>query len=102
MSESKVFRGLGLDELSLGTEDSGVLGTMPQSTVAGRTGGTSAAEVVTVGKQLTDDIRVSYRQGLADAEGSFRVTLQFTRSLQFIVRAGYLPGIDVVYRFSFH
>jgi translocation and assembly module TamB len=97
----KLLRGLGLDEVSFGTDDSGVLGTMPQSTVAGRTGGSTSAEVVTVGKQLTDDIRVSYRQGLADAEGSFRVTLQFTRSLQFILRAGYLPGIDAAYRFSF-
>ncbi|MDH5263204.1 MAG: translocation/assembly module TamB domain-containing protein [Betaproteobacteria bacterium] len=100
MSESRVFRGLGIDELSVGAEESGLLGTMPQSTVAGRTGGTSAAEVVTVGKQLTDNILVSYKQGLADAEGSFRVTMQFTKSLQFIVRAGYLPGIDVVYRFN--
>jgi autotransporter translocation and assembly factor TamB len=77
-----------------------VLGVMPQSTVAGRTSASSSAEVVTVGKQITDDIRVSYRQGLADAQGSFRVTLQFTESLQFILRAGYLPGVDAAYRFN--
>jgi translocation and assembly module TamB len=97
---SKVFRGLGLDEVSVGADEKGVLGAMPQSTVAGRTGATSAAEVVTVGTQLTDKLHVSYRQGLADAEGSFRVALQFTKSLQFILRAGYLPGIDAVYRFN--
>ena len=56
---------------------------------------------MTVGKRLTDDIHVSYRQGLADAEGSLRVAWQFSRSLQFILRAGYLDGIDAVYRFSF-
>ena len=97
----RLLRGLGLDEVSVGADEGGVLGIMPQSTVAGRTGGSSSAEVVTVGKQITDDLRVSYRQGLADAEGSLRITLQFTKSLQFILRAGYLPGIDAAYRFSF-
>ena len=58
-----------------------MLGTMPQSTVAGRTGTASTVEVVTVGTRLTDDIYVSYRQGLADAEGSLRVAWQLTRSL---------------------
>lgn len=98
---SKILGGLGFDDVRLGRDDSSVLGTMPQSTVAGRTGQASAAEVVTVGKRLTDDIYVSYRQGLADAEGSLRVAWQLTRSLQLILRAGYLPGVDAVYRFSF-
>jgi translocation and assembly module TamB len=102
MSESRVLRGLGLDEVSVGADERGVLGAMPQSTVAGRTGASTAAEVVTVGKQLTDNIHVSYRQGLADAEGSFRIALQFSKSLQFILRAGYQPGIDAVYRFNFN
>ena len=52
-------------------------------------------------KGLSDNIRVSYKQGLADAEGSLRIAMQFTKSLQFIVRAGYEPGIDAVYRFTF-
>jgi translocation and assembly module TamB len=101
-SASKVFRGLGIDEVSVGADESGILGTMPQSTVAGRTGSTSAAEVVTVGKQLSENIRVSYRQGLADAGGSFRITLQVTKSLQLILRAGYQPGLDAAYRFTFN
>ncbi len=101
MPAAKVLRGLGLDELSVGIDDGGVLGAMPQSTVAGRTGTTSSAEVVTVGKQLTDNIHVSYKQGLADAEGSLRIALQFTNSLQFILRAGYRTGLDAVYRFTF-
>ena len=101
MPSWKVVRGLGIDELSVGADQTGVLGAMPQSTVAGRTSSTSSAEVVTVGKQLSDNIRVSYKQGLADAEGSFRIAFQFTKSLQFIARAGYEPGIDAVYRFTF-
>ena len=102
LSTTRILNGLGIDEFSLGRDDSGTLGTMPKSTVAGRTGTTSATEVVTVGKRLTDDIYVSYRRGLADAEGSLRVAWQLTRSLQIILRAGYLPGVDAVYRFSFN
>ena len=97
----RLLRGLGLDELNFGSEEGGALGTLPQSTVAGRTGSASAAEVVSVGKQLTENIHVSYRQGLADAEGSLRVALQFSKSLQFILRAGSDPGVDAVYRFTF-
>ncbi|MBK6981849.1 MAG: translocation/assembly module TamB domain-containing protein [Betaproteobacteria bacterium] len=99
-ASSKILAGFGLDDVSMGRDVSGALGTLPQSTVAGRTGETSTAEVVTVGKRLTDDIYVSYQQGLADAEGSLRVAWQLTRSLQLILRAGYLPGVDGVYRFS--
>lgn len=101
-ASEKILGRLGLDDVRLGRDDSGLLGTMPQSTVAGRTGGASAAEVVTVGKRLTDDIHVSYRQGLADAEGSLRVAWQFTKGFQIILRAGHLSGVDAVYRFSFH
>ena len=100
-ASAKILGGLGLDEVSMGRDESGNLGTLPQSTVAGRTGAGSAAEVVTVGKRLSDDIYISYRQGLADAQGSLRVAWQLTRTLQLILRAGYLPGVDAVYRFSF-
>ena len=44
-----------------------VLGVLPQSTVAGRTGSASAAEVVSVGKKLTNNIHLTYEQGLAAA-----------------------------------
>ena len=97
----KILGGLGIDELGIGADSTSLLGTMPQSTVAGRTRSTSPADVVMVGGRLTDDIHVSYRQGLADAEGSLRIAWQYSRSLEFILRAGYLEGIDAVYRFSF-
>jgi translocation and assembly module TamB len=97
---SRILGGLGIDDLRIGRDDAGALGTLPESTVAGKTGATSAAEVVTVGKRLSDDIYVSYQQGLADAEGSFRVAWQFTKSLQVVLRAGYRQGVDGVYRFT--
>ncbi|HET9580830.1 MAG TPA: translocation/assembly module TamB domain-containing protein [Usitatibacter sp.] len=93
---------LGLDEVKIGrTDTQSVLGVLPQSTVAGRTGSASAAEVVTVGKKLTRNVHLSYEQGLADAEGALKVTLEISRQFQLLVRAGYLPGLDAVYRWTF-
>jgi translocation and assembly module TamB len=93
---------LGFDEVKIGRSGANsVLGVLPQSTVAGRTGTASAAEVVTVGKKLTRDVHLTYEQGLSDAEGSLKVAWQITRRFQLLARAGYLPGLDAVYRWTF-
>jgi translocation and assembly module TamB len=78
-----------------------VLGALPQSTVAGRTGTASAAEVVSVGRKITNHVHLTYQQGLADAEGAIRVTWEISQKFQLLVRAGYLPGLDAVYRWTF-
>ena len=101
-ASARVLGGLGLDEFGIGRDKGSALGALPQSTVAGRTRAATPAEVFTVGKRLGDDLTVSYQQGLAETEGSLRVAWQLTRSLQMILRAGHLPGIDAVYRFSFN
>lgn len=92
---------LGLDEVKIGRADTqSVLGVLPQSTVAGRTGTASAAEVVSVGKKLTRNVHLTFEQGLADAEGALKVTVNLSRRFQVLVRAGYLPGLDLVYRWT--
>jgi Uncharacterized protein conserved in bacteria len=93
---------LGLDEVKIGRADAqSVLGVLPQSTVAGRTGTASAAEVVSVGKRLTRNVHLTFEQGLSDAEGALKVTVDLSRQFQVLVRAGYLPGLDLVYRWTF-
>lgn len=92
---------LGLDEVKIGRADTqSVLGVLPQSTVAGRTGTASAAEVVSVGKKLTKNVHLTFEQGLSDAEGALKVTVNLSRRFQVLVRAGYLPGLDFVYRWN--
>ncbi|MFZ3321757.1 MAG: translocation/assembly module TamB domain-containing protein [Usitatibacter sp.] len=92
---------LGIDEVSIGHSDSGSpLGVMPQSTVAGRTGSPAATDVVTIGSQITKQVRMSYEQGFADAEGALKVTWNITKQFQLLARAGYLPGLDIVYRWT--
>lgn len=98
---SDITKKLGFDEIKVGRADTGVLGVLPQSTVAGRTGTPSAAEVVTVGKRLNRRFFLTYEQGLADAEGALKIAWRLTRQFQVLVRAGYLPGLDAVYRWSF-
>ena len=95
-------RKFGIDDVKVGRADnSSNLGVLPQSTVAGRTGTPSASEVVSVGKRLNDHLQLTYEQGLADAEGVLRVTWRISRQFQVLVRAGFLPGIDAVYRWTF-
>ena len=98
---SDLTKRLGFDEIKIGRADTGVLGVLPQSTVAGRTGSPSAADVVTVGRRLNRQLYLTYEQGLADAEGALKLAWRVTRRFQVLARAGYLPGLDAVYRWSF-
>jgi translocation and assembly module TamB len=92
---------LGIDEVKIGRSDAGsVLGVLPQSTVAGRTGSPAAADVVSVGKRLNRNLQLNYEQGLADSEGTIKIAWRITRGFQVLVRAGYLPGIDAVWRWT--
>ena len=100
--EGDIARRFGFDDVRIGRSDTtSALGALPQTTVAGRTGTASAAEVVSVGKRLHKDIHVVYEQGLSDAEGALRLTWQITQKFQLLLRAGYLPGVDAVYRWTF-
>ena len=88
--------------MKIGRSDTNsVLGVLPQSTVAGRTGTPSAAEVVSVGRKLTKNVHLTYEQGLADAEGALKITWRISQQFQMLVRAGFLPGVDAVYRWTF-
>jgi translocation and assembly module TamB len=98
---SDITKKIGIDDIKIGRANNSVLGVLPQSTVAGRTGTPSAAEVVTVGKRLNRQLYLSYEQGLADAEGTLKLAWRLTRQFQLLARAGYLPGLDAVYRWSF-
>ncbi|HEX5128135.1 MAG TPA: translocation/assembly module TamB domain-containing protein, partial [Usitatibacter sp.] len=98
---SDITKKIGIDDIKIGRADTSVLGVLPQSTVAGRTGTPSASEVVTVGKRLNRQLYLSYEQGLADAEGTLKLAWRLTRHFQLLARAGYLPGLDAVYRWTF-
>jgi len=92
----------GIDEVRIGRADtSSVLGVLPQSTVAGRTGTAAAGEIVSVGKHINRNLQLTFEQGLSDVEGALKITYRVSRQFQILARAGYLPGIDAVYRWTF-
>jgi translocation and assembly module TamB len=94
-------RKLGIDEVRIGrAETNSNLGVLPQSTVAGRTGTPTASEVVSIGKSLNRNVQLTLEQGLSDTEGALKVTYRISRQMQLLLRAGYLPGIDAVYRWT--
>jgi translocation and assembly module TamB len=93
---------LGFDEVKVGrASTNSVLGVLPESTVAGRIGTASAAESVTVGRSLTHDVHLSYEQELGAAEGTLKLAWKLTQKFELLARAGYLPGLDAVYRWTF-
>lgn len=99
---SDLTKKLGFDEIRIGRSDTNsVLGVLPQSTVAGRTGTSSAADVISVGRRINDQVHLTYQQGLSDAEGSLKLTWKITQQFQLLARAGYQPGLDAVYRWTF-
>ena len=99
---SDLTKKLGFDEIRIGRADTNsVLGVLPQSTVAGRTGTSSAADVIEIGRRINDRVHLTYAQGLADAEGAFKLTWKITQQFQLLARGGYLPGVDAVYRWTF-
>jgi translocation and assembly module TamB len=99
---SDLTKRLGFDEIKIGRSDTNsVLGVLPENTVAGRTGQPAAADVVSVGKRLNNKVQLNYEQGLAAVEGTLKVTYRFTRGFELLARAGYLPGLDAVWRWTF-
>ena len=99
---SNLTKRMGFDEIRIGRADANsALGVLPQSTVAGRTGTASASDVVSVGRRLNDKFHLTYEQGLSDAEGALMITWRISQHFQVLARAGYLPGLDAVYRWTF-
>jgi len=101
-SSGDITKKFGIDEVRIGRADtSSVLGVLPQSTVAGRTGTAAAGEIVSVGKHINRNLQLTFEQGLSDVEGALKITYRVSRQFQILARAGYLPGIDAVYRWTF-
>jgi hypothetical protein len=81
-----------LDEVRIGRADTNsILGVLPQSTVAGKTGSASAATVVSVGKKLTRDLHLTYEQGWR-TRGRAQDHWTITQHFQLLARAGLPAG----------
>lgn len=97
---------LGFDEFGLRQGNIGDTGgRQPVSRVAGgnsiSTAGTTGQQILSVGKRLTSNALVSYEQTLGRAEGIVKLTINLTRQIAVIGRAGSDNALDVFYTLTF-
>lgn len=80
----RVAQRLGLDDLSIG-----------ESEAAGT--GASGAQVVNLGKALTDKLYLGYEQSLAGTSSIVKLTYELSRYWSVVLRGGGITGLDVFY-----
>jgi translocation and assembly module TamB len=96
----------GFDEFGLRQGNIGDTGgRQPVSRVAGGnsidTAGTTGQQILSVGKRLSSNALVSYEQTLGRAEGIVKLTVNLTRQIAVIGRAGSDNALDVFYTLTF-
>lgn len=101
----QLARRLGIDEFGLRTgELAGGPSLLPRTAVAGNIRGerqTASAEILTVGKRLSDNITVSYEQALAGGQSVVQVIYRLSRRVWVVGRAGTDNALDLVYTIVF-
>lgn len=98
-------RGFGLDELGVRQgQIGGGGGRLPSSRVVGSsydTAATTGNQIFVVGKRLSSNLVLSYDQALGQADSVVRLTLQLSRQLSLIARAGSDNSLDILYSVAF-
>jgi len=95
----------GIDEFGVRQGDIGGTGTrQPTSRVAGSTVDTTAStgsQIFSVGKRLSSNALLSYEQVLGKAESVVKLTVNLTRQVSIVGRAGSDNALDIFYTLSF-
>ena len=81
----KIAQGIGFDEFSIGSSESGI----------------DNEQVVSLGKAITEKINLGYEQSLTSAASILRLTWQFSRRWSMVMRGGTINGLDVLYNLRF-
>ena len=97
---------LGFDEFGVrqgAIGDTG--GRQPGSRIAGsnfsETSSNTGQQILSVGKRLSSNALLSYEQTLGKAEGIVKLTVNLTRQIAIIGRAGSDNALDIFYTLSF-
>lgn len=94
-----------IDEVGIRQGDIGGSGSrQPSSRVAGSTIDTTAAtgnQIFSVGKRLAPNALLTYEQSLSSAESVVKLTVNLTRQLALIGRAGSDNALDIFYTVNF-
>ncbi|WP_230411051.1 translocation/assembly module TamB domain-containing protein [Collimonas humicola] len=81
----KIAQGIGFDEFSIGSSDSGI----------------DNEQVVNLGKAITEKINLGYEQSLTSAASILKLTWQFSRRWSMVMRGGTINGLEVTYNLRF-
>jgi translocation and assembly module TamB len=81
----KIAQGIGFDEFSIGSSDSGI----------------ENEQVVNLGKAITEKINLGYEQSLTSAASILKLTWQFSRRWSMVMRGGTINGLEVLYNLRF-
>ena len=95
--------GLGLDELSLG-QGSALYNRAATSSVLGQNeaaSGQASQRILMLGKRLSNTASLTFEQSLSGAQSLVRLTIELSRTLSLISRAGTDNSIDLRYSFAF-
>jgi translocation and assembly module TamB len=95
----------GVDEFGVRQGDIGATGSrQPSSRVAGSnvdTTGATGNQILSVGKRLSSNALLSYEQSLGRAESIVKLTVNLSRQISVIGRAGSDNALDIFYTLSF-
>jgi len=95
----------GIDEFGVRQGDiGGSGGRQPSSRIAGSSYDTTAAtgsQIFSVGKRLSSNALLSYEQALGKAESIVKLTVNLTRQVSVVGRAGSDNALDIFYTLSF-
>jgi translocation and assembly module TamB len=103
---TRLARTLGIDEISVRSGQVGGAGSiLPRQSVAGSLRGTevgtASAEIITIGKRVSDAVTISYEQALSGAANVVQLSYQLSRRLSLVARAGTENALDLVYSIVF-
>jgi translocation and assembly module TamB len=83
---NRIGEKLGLDEFSIGKSEFGMEG----------------AQVVNLGKEITDRLFLGFEQSLASAGSVLKITYELTRHWSVVLRGGDVTGVDIAYQKRFN
>lgn len=104
---TRVARAIGIDELSIRSGNFGIASLLPSRGVAGSlrsdeaSAATVAGEIITLRKNLTDALTVSYEQAISGTTRFLQLNYQLSRRLSVVARAGTSNALDFVYTIAF-
>ena len=81
----KIAQGIGIDNLSIGSSESGL----------------GNDQVVSLGKAITERLSVGYEQSLTGAASIAKLTWQLSKRWSAVVRTGTINGINFLYNLRF-